>query len=71
MGRLQSHIELKAEIARLQSELDEASDELQRVHVELQAALTVVCEAEWIKAEAHVKGDHFTYDLMRTVLRKA
>jgi len=28
----------------------------------------VVAEAERIKAEAHLRGDHYAYDLMRTVL---
>ncbi len=28
-------------------------------------------EVERIKAEAHVKGDHLTYDLMRTILAAA
>lgn len=31
-------------------------------------ALAVVEEAERIKNEAHLAGDHKTYDLMRTVL---
>lgn len=54
----------KLPIARRQKIIDACADAWE-------AAERVVAECERIKTAAHYKADHYTYDIMRTVLAAA